>query len=298
MKKVCLYIATHNKTGLKYFGKTTRHLLKEDLQKQYHGSGTFWRNHLKKYGDEVTMEVYGVYNEDEVKEIALKFSKENNIVESKEWANLVNEDGLYGGSVKGAKRKKKECPYCDTLIYPSEYMYHFEYCSNNENRIIRRCFCEFCNKEFNDYTGKGNHELICSSNPNRKTYECQYCFKQYKDFRNKKQHEDTCDINPCKKKFECKFCNKKIKTNSAKTKHEKICSENPNKIIRIYICSFCDKKFKNVASNKDRHEKYHCNMNPNKEQLKFECICGKTYSDKGNFVKHTNKCLTFNKKKK
>jgi len=54
--KVTLYIAAH-RTGLKYFGKTERYFTQEDLQKYYHGSGIGW----KKHGDDVTMEIYGIY---------------------------------------------------------------------------------------------------------------------------------------------------------------------------------------------------------------------------------------------
>jgi len=96
--KTTLYIATHNKTGLKYFGKTTCHFTQEDLQKHYHGSGTYWKNHLRKHGDDVTMEIHGIHEIDEVKEIALKFSEDNNIVESELWANLIKEDGIDGVS--------------------------------------------------------------------------------------------------------------------------------------------------------------------------------------------------------
>lgn len=42
-----------------------------------------------------------VYTLDEVKEIALKFSEENNIVKSKESANMKTENGL-DGNPKGA----------------------------------------------------------------------------------------------------------------------------------------------------------------------------------------------------
>lgn len=106
--KVTLYIATHNKTGLKYFGKTSRWFTKEDLQENYHGSGKHWSNHRNKHGKkDVTMEIYKICSlnesdEDYVVPIALKFSEENDIVKSKEWANLIPEDGLSGG-VKGNK---------------------------------------------------------------------------------------------------------------------------------------------------------------------------------------------------
>lgn len=95
--QVTLYIAIHNKTEKKYFGKTTRYFTEEDLQKYYHGSGVYWKNHLNKHGDDVTMEIYGIYNLDEVKEVALKFSEDNDIVNSKEWANLILENGISGG---------------------------------------------------------------------------------------------------------------------------------------------------------------------------------------------------------
>jgi len=104
---ITLYIATHNKTGLKYFGKTTEYFNQKDLQEEYHGSGKYWLNHLKKYGDDVTMEIYGIYSPEEVKKIALKFSEDNNIVfgvnneglrkDKKTWANLKPENGLDGG---------------------------------------------------------------------------------------------------------------------------------------------------------------------------------------------------------
>ena len=105
--KVTLYIGTQNNTGLKYFGKTTEHFNEKDLQDEYHGSGKYWLNHLRKHGDNVTMEIYGIYSLDEVEEIALKFSEENDIVlginnsglrkGKKVWANLKPENGLDGG---------------------------------------------------------------------------------------------------------------------------------------------------------------------------------------------------------
>ena len=99
--QVTLYIATHNQTGLKYFGKTIRFFTEIDLQNYYHGSGIYWNYHLNKHGDDVTMIMYGIYSLLEVKEIALKFSEENNIVESDIWANLVEENGIDGNSTKG-----------------------------------------------------------------------------------------------------------------------------------------------------------------------------------------------------
>lgn len=103
---VTLYIAKHNITGLKYFGKTTKWFTEEDLQKHYHGSGTYWKRHLKSHGNDVTMSIYGIFEIDEVQLFALKFSEENNIKESDEWANLKDEDGIRGGNLSEKTKKK------------------------------------------------------------------------------------------------------------------------------------------------------------------------------------------------
>jgi hypothetical protein len=88
-----LYIKTHNITGLKYFGKTTKDPY------QYQGSGKRWLAHLKKHGNDVSTEVFGYYDsEQECLCAATAFSKENNIVESVEWANMIDENGLDGGA--------------------------------------------------------------------------------------------------------------------------------------------------------------------------------------------------------
>lgn len=91
-----LYIKQHNKTGLKYFGKTVR-----DPHK-YKGSGKYWLRHLKIYGNDVSTIWCQLFEtKDHLNEYAIAFSMNNSIVESKEWANLIIEDGLGGGGVKG-----------------------------------------------------------------------------------------------------------------------------------------------------------------------------------------------------
>lgn len=92
-----LYIKQHSITGLKYFGKTTRDPY------TYNGSGKHWKLHIKKHGKEhvETLWVSEPFIDSVlISEYALAFSKENNIVESKDWANLIEENGL-DGSPKG-----------------------------------------------------------------------------------------------------------------------------------------------------------------------------------------------------
>ena len=89
-----LYILQHSVTGLKYFGKTT-----QDIRK-YKGSGIHWLRHCKKHPGKIkTIWVSEPYtNAEIVSKFALSFSRDNNIVESKEWANLIAENGLGGGT--------------------------------------------------------------------------------------------------------------------------------------------------------------------------------------------------------
>ena len=59
--KVTLYIATHNITGKKYFGKTVKWFTEEDLQENYHGSGKYWNNHRNKHGKKMLQWKYIKY---------------------------------------------------------------------------------------------------------------------------------------------------------------------------------------------------------------------------------------------
>lgn len=96
---IILYVKTHNKTGLKYLGKTTR-----DPHK-YPGSGLHWKRHLKKHGNDVKTEIlYQTECEKDFREKALYYSDLFNIVDSKEWANMREETG-HGGFTKEAAKK-------------------------------------------------------------------------------------------------------------------------------------------------------------------------------------------------
>jgi len=99
---IYLYIKQHQKTGLKYFGKTVK-----ANPFKYNGSGSYWYKHLKEHGKHIrTIEIWGFDDQQLCTQFALKFSKDNNIVESKEWANLVPEDGISGGSIGSRKGRK------------------------------------------------------------------------------------------------------------------------------------------------------------------------------------------------
>lgn len=92
---IYLYIKTHNVTGLKYFGKTTR-----NNPYKYSGSGRYWLNHLNVHGYDISTEIVATFEDiEEASRYAIEFSQNNNIVQSKEWANLMFEtvkDGVLG----------------------------------------------------------------------------------------------------------------------------------------------------------------------------------------------------------
>jgi hypothetical protein len=95
--KTYLYVKTHNITGLKYFGKTTKDPYK------YKGSGVHWINHIKKHGYDVSTEIIGVFEDRyQCENTAILFSKSNDIVNSNFWANLIEENGLDGGDTGGS----------------------------------------------------------------------------------------------------------------------------------------------------------------------------------------------------
>jgi hypothetical protein len=92
---IYLYIKIHNKTGLKYLGKT----IKSDVHK-YKGSGQYWKKHIKKNGYDVsTYVIYQTQDPEQFEKVATFYSSIFNIVESKEWANFCMETGKGAGMI-------------------------------------------------------------------------------------------------------------------------------------------------------------------------------------------------------
>jgi len=96
-RTIYLYIKTHNKTGLKYLGKTVKDPFK------YKGSGTYWLRHIKKYGNNISTQIlFETEDPIEFEKMGIYYSNLYNIVESEEWANLSIENGK-GGVLSGEK---------------------------------------------------------------------------------------------------------------------------------------------------------------------------------------------------
>lgn len=93
-----LYIKQHTITGKLYLGITIQQ------PETYPGSGNHWKDHLKVHGNEVKTLWYCLfYSQEELNTFALMCSQQWNIVESDEWANLIEETGIGGGAPKGRK---------------------------------------------------------------------------------------------------------------------------------------------------------------------------------------------------
>jgi hypothetical protein len=96
---IYLYVKTHNKTGLKYLGKTSKNPY------TYHGSGVDWKAHLKEQGVEHTTEVIKeCRSNQELSKWGRYYSELWKVAESKDWANRIPETG--GGANHTDERKE------------------------------------------------------------------------------------------------------------------------------------------------------------------------------------------------
>jgi len=106
--KTYLYLKTHNKTGLKYLGKTVTDPY------TYLGSGKRWRRHLAKHGNDITTKVL-LETEDtqELSSVGLYYSTLWNIVEDDGFANMRPETGD-GGDTSDCEAYKEGIKMRDT----------------------------------------------------------------------------------------------------------------------------------------------------------------------------------------
>ena len=123
---ISLYVKTHNKTGLKYLGKTEQDPFK------YKGSGVYWNRHLKVHGNDVTTEIIKeCVDNNEVKQWGSHFSDLWNIVEAKDtngkkiWANEKPETGDGAPTGKHHHQSKKNPDY-DCTTHPNYGKTHKE----------------------------------------------------------------------------------------------------------------------------------------------------------------------------
>lgn len=87
---IFLYVKTHTKTGMKYFGKTEQDPIK------YEGSGKVWRKLLSTQGKDHTTEVvFASSSVEEIAEFAANYSEQFDIANNPGYANMIHESGGY-----------------------------------------------------------------------------------------------------------------------------------------------------------------------------------------------------------
>ena len=259
--KVTLYIATHVVTGKKYFGKTTKWFTEEDLQKKYHGSGVYWNRHKKKHGDFITMKIYQICSlnksdEDYVESIALKFSEENNIVESEEWANMILENGLTG------------------IVHTRE----------TKNKIGKAGKNKIISIQQKELLSEQASRKVC----------CLNCKKEVNYSNFKRYHQDNkCFNNNSFRKVCCLNCKKPIGVNNIKS-HISFCFDGISlvKSQKVGVCNHCKKQY----NSRGLQQHVIACSKPKIEILKIKksscCICCKREITNANIIRHLNKCLS------
>jgi hypothetical protein len=119
-----LLVKEHNLTGLKYLCKKSAHSFDECVK--YKGSGTYWKKHLAKHGNDVsTTCLFVTEDKQEFKKIATKYSKEYDIVNSKQWANLTIEEGQGGNTVVDLKLHKEKTSF--GIKHSKNYSKHLDF---------------------------------------------------------------------------------------------------------------------------------------------------------------------------
>ena len=259
-KPTRLYVKQHTKTGMLYFGKTIR----DDIE-TYLGSGKYWLKHIRKHGKEYVETLFitdWYFSYEEISKDALNFSRENDILNSKDssgkriWANLKEEDGLCGGlysnefkEILKTKIKYVNCEYCNKKVPNYAYsQFHGEYCIHNPNISQENIKKRIC------HGNKSRENLTSSEFKEKYKQTCKYCgltthVKTIFDI----YHGEKCKLNPNisqesinykkeisdsiregrklnkdKNKTTCEYCGKTVVNHVYAWKHGEKCKLNPN----------------------------------------------------------------------
>ena len=98
---IYLYLKTHNKTKKKYLGKTVQDPYK------YSGSGTYWKGHLARYGNDVSTEIlFQTESIEKFREQALFYSNLWDVANNEEFANSIPEVGDGGDTSQSSAYQK------------------------------------------------------------------------------------------------------------------------------------------------------------------------------------------------
>lgn len=191
-----LYVKTHNKTGLKYLGQTSSDPYK------YKGSGKRWLNHLKKHGNDISTEILlETTDKSLIKEKGIEYSNLNNIVESREWANLKIEEGdggwshwtsiesrSFGGKIGGSKIPSDETKMKISASISGEKngMYGKDFSNEHRNKIS----CAKIGIKLSDEHKKSISKSLCGHT--KPKLKCPHCDKKAAAHVAYRYHFDNC----------------------------------------------------------------------------------------------------------
>lgn len=221
---IYLYLKTHNKTGLKYLGKT-----ENNDPHHYQGSGIIWQRHIKKHGYDVTTEILFESNDPEIfKKVALEYSEKLNVVDSKEFANLVHEMGNGGANNLGRNFSES---WKQNLSNSASKIKNDDQWKNTIGKETRLKDSIIKNDPiWREIIGKPSWEKAKQNQINTKnkqkwkkenSIECPYCHKIVDVGNYKRWHGDNCSIVKNRTKISiknyvtCPHCNTTGKDGSA-----------------------------------------------------------------------------------
>lgn len=196
---IYLCVKQHAITKLKYFCKTT-----SKNPEKYRGSGKYWKNHINKHGKDhvITLHIWEFDNQLECTEFALKYSIDNDIVKSEEWANLILEDGKRGGSIKGrifteehkqnmrGKIRSKE--HCDNIRKNHTKPNLGKKLSSATREKMSRNNVGFRGKKHSDLTKEKMSKALKGVPKNFKLSICPHCLKEGSGPNMSRYHFDNC----------------------------------------------------------------------------------------------------------
>jgi hypothetical protein len=141
-------LKTHIITGLKYLCKTSTNDPTRPFT--YLGSGKYWKRHLKKYGSNVKTEILQICESKE--DLIIKgiyYSKLYNIVNSNQFANMVEERGDGGPTMLGKRITKEQ------KLKQGKAISTFYQNSSPEYKEKRRATNSISHEIYRYYTPKG-----------------------------------------------------------------------------------------------------------------------------------------------
>lgn len=221
---IYLYLKTHNKTGLKYLGKTEHY---DPIR--YQGSGLKWKRHIKKYGYDVTTEIlFETTDHEEFKRVAFETSKRLKVVESDDFANLVHEVGDGGANNLGRElseewKENLSNSVSNTRNNP-EWKATIGASAVEKDKKIKN------DPKWREEVGKPSWEIGAKKQSETKLNKewivnhqivCEHCSKSVDTANYKRWHGNNCsivkprEVTPIKKTVICHHCNTEGKDGSA-----------------------------------------------------------------------------------